>query len=687
MNPWSAFPIVLASSHLARRRSRRQEILDAGPWDVVLVDEAHHARRRGSKSTDTPNSLLALLLDMREREMWRALYLATATPMQMNPHEAWDLISLLGLQGKWGEAAFYFLQYFEQLRYDPKVRIWQFLCNMLSDYFADPTAERDRLLEQDVEEELGWVRSYAVTSLADNIPSSDAQALMPDETSKWMDKWLRRHTPMRDRVFRNTRKSMREYQAAGIIDEDVTIPVRHVDDAFIDLAVAERKLYDRIEDYIRRHYNAYKSDQSSQALGFIMTIYRRRLTSSFEAIKKSLHRRLDVLEQGKSLGDLLSDDDNIDIEDSLFDPEAFDMSADRLKDEIHELRLFINELNKITGEDTKATRLVADVNTALLKYSSPLSCSLNTPTPWTTFVDVSSRRASKRLAATPGAAARFSATSTRRGRWSPRRKSRPKFRNGELDRPHRHRLHERGPQPANLGSTHQLRHAMEPHARRTTDWTRGPHRRDLQGHRSHELLLQRHRRAACLRGHREDYGDFTDIVGDAAPVLANIEKVIEQLALAANLSDEVIASEIAGIRTQIDDINNQSVSTDDLGTPDDDITIKTPPDLVGDITPSDLATKLTNNLLSGRWLTPDDGRPGIYSLFLPRGDARVSFGRPAGATSVECYLGQPSTASVPVTFDRDIWDTSSDSDLVFLTYGSPELASLLPAEPGEEPSW
>ena len=89
--------------HLARRRDRRKQLLDAGPWDVVLVDEAHHARRRGSKPTDTPNSLLALLLEMRDKQMWQALYLASATPMQMHPHEAWDLISLLGLKGKWGE--------------------------------------------------------------------------------------------------------------------------------------------------------------------------------------------------------------------------------------------------------------------------------------------------------------------------------------------------------------------------------------------------------------------------------------------------------------------------------------------------------------------------------------------------------------------------------------------------------
>ncbi|AWK76115.1 hypothetical protein CBI38_31820 (plasmid) [Rhodococcus oxybenzonivorans] len=187
---------------------------------------------------------------------------------------------------------------------------------MLADYFADPNAERDQHLEDQVNAALGLVSAWAVTELHANPPSAEARSQMPNEASEWMEKWLRRHNPMRDRVFRNTRTTLREYQAAGIIGDDVVIPTRHVNDAFIQLAPGERKLYDRIEEYIRRHYNSYKKDQSSQALGFIMTIYRRRLTSSFEAIKKSLTRRLDVLEQGKSLVDLLSDDDNIDVEDS-----------------------------------------------------------------------------------------------------------------------------------------------------------------------------------------------------------------------------------------------------------------------------------------------------------------------------------------------------------------------------------
>ena len=40
-----------------------------------------------------------------EQGSWKALYLATATPMQMHPHEAWDLLALLDLPGRWGSSA------------------------------------------------------------------------------------------------------------------------------------------------------------------------------------------------------------------------------------------------------------------------------------------------------------------------------------------------------------------------------------------------------------------------------------------------------------------------------------------------------------------------------------------------------------------------------------------------------
>ncbi len=48
---WHAEPVVIASSHLMRRRDRAQVLLEeAPPWDLVVLDEAHHARRRAAGS-------------------------------------------------------------------------------------------------------------------------------------------------------------------------------------------------------------------------------------------------------------------------------------------------------------------------------------------------------------------------------------------------------------------------------------------------------------------------------------------------------------------------------------------------------------------------------------------------------------------------------------------------------------
>ena len=466
VNPWSAFPVVLASSHLARRRSRRQQILDAGPWDVVLVDEAHHARRRGSKPTDTPNSLLALLMEMRARDLWQALYLASATPMQMHPHEAWDLIALLGLPGRWGRSAQDFTGYYERLRTDPAERDWLTLSRMLGDYFSDPKAERDTALEREIQDNLGLVDSYKIIGLDKTPLAPETAKNLPPAAVAWADKWLRRHTPMRDRVFRNTRQTLRAYQAAGILPPEVIIPVRHVRDEFIKLAPAERKLYERIEEYIRRHYNTYKANTSTQALGFIMTVYRRRLTSSFEAIRCSLRRRLDVLEQGKDLNEMLAADDQYDVENALFDPEEFDATADLLRGEISELRHFLSDLDKITGEDTKATRLVNDIREALNTYASVVVF-----TQYTDTLDYIRERLTTAdyhsIGCYSGRGGEVYNPATQA--WDPvtRADLKERFRVGDITILLGTDSMSEGLNLQTAGTAHQLRHAMEPDARRT----------------------------------------------------------------------------------------------------------------------------------------------------------------------------------------------------------------------------
>ena len=356
-NPWRAFPVVLASSHLARRQSRREEVLAAAPWDVVLVDEAHHARRRGSKPNDTPNALLGLLRAMKDAGAWKSLYLASATPMQMHPHEAWDLLYLLGLHGLWAGDAEPFIRYYTDLREPFSGRDWAFLARMSRDFFADDDAGPDPALEAAVKRELGLAGSNPVRGFASNgITAAAASALRP-ETREWMDRWLRAHTPMHDRVFRTTRSMLRRYKADGILAPDTIIPRRSVRDRFIPMTKDEQNLYGRIETYIHRWYDAYRGSAEKKPLGFIMTIYRRRLTSSFEAIERSLRRRLEVLRQNGMVAGLLDEDDINAIETEAYDDIAFEFQAKALAKEIIELEDFIGALAQRPPDESKMAYL------------------------------------------------------------------------------------------------------------------------------------------------------------------------------------------------------------------------------------------------------------------------------------------------------------------------------------------
>ena len=136
---WNAYPLLLASSQLAKRRERQTELLAASPWDLIIVDEAHHARRKDFLSDRyRPNRLLELLAGTRDRpglkEKTRSLYLLTATPMQVHPVEVWDLLKVLGIGGRWGAAQDNFLNFFKELRLSVKVRNWDFLLTMVRDY-------------------------------------------------------------------------------------------------------------------------------------------------------------------------------------------------------------------------------------------------------------------------------------------------------------------------------------------------------------------------------------------------------------------------------------------------------------------------------------------------------------------------------------------------------------------------
>jgi SNF2 family DNA or RNA helicase len=160
---------------------------------------------------------------------------------------------------------------------------------------------------------------------------------------------------LRRLLFRHTRPLLREYAAQGLLQANV--PERDPRLVWIPLRPEERALYDRIEEYISQFYRRYEEERHGR--GFVMTVYRRRLTSSFYAVQRSLERHLAFL-RGRPLeledDDLEQDDLDLDISDELDEADR-----SRFRDEIAYVEDFLHALRGLGQHDSKVEQLLCDL--------------------------------------------------------------------------------------------------------------------------------------------------------------------------------------------------------------------------------------------------------------------------------------------------------------------------------------
>jgi hypothetical protein len=134
-------------------------------YTCVIVDEAHRARRRKVPKVDAspdeineraePNKLMAFLRELGPKT--KSMLLATATPVQLHPVEAWDLLNILshgneGVLGGWTHTSPWFqaAHCLEIATGDASVPTadiregWQYVRDPLPSRFEDPAFDRIR---------------------------------------------------------------------------------------------------------------------------------------------------------------------------------------------------------------------------------------------------------------------------------------------------------------------------------------------------------------------------------------------------------------------------------------------------------------------------------------------------------------------------------------------------------------
>lgn len=207
--------------------------------------------------------------------------------MQLDPVEVYDLLRQLKLPGPWAASEQRFLRFFEELRAGRtgQPADWAFLLRLVSASFDHDDPET--LIRAAAKTRLGpvvWDRIRDL--LAGRRSSEDAKSLSPAAQAVLLEA-CRRASPLSTRMFRTTREQLRRYHQAGLLTDP--IPDRKPDPSWIRMSPQEWALYQRVEDYVSDFYQRY--EQERKGLGFIMTVYRRRITSSFAALRRSLECR------------------------------------------------------------------------------------------------------------------------------------------------------------------------------------------------------------------------------------------------------------------------------------------------------------------------------------------------------------------------------------------------------------
>ena len=360
--------LAIVSTGLLARGDRSRELKAAKDFDIALVDEAHYARRKNPTQGTQGHPQYSNLYKTMQQNLCpksRSLLLATATPMQLDPVEAADLIQLTDRVG-----AFQFDPSLTRAYYnildglvsgqEISQNEWQFL--------------RRSVLSIENQDPLFWhFVQQAVIDGRTRLPIRQwlERGRIPRKADlKGIQRLIFTASPLSRVMLRHTRSLLEIYHDEGQLGSTLAkrriLPVPGI--VFNDM---ERQAYNELESYCRGladQIGERGGTRSQTAVGFYLSFLRLRFASSLFAIRETLRRRLervdatmqmqeaeDRLENEEfDLGDILDegDDDTEIVRTFLKDRETEDLKWER-----EQLKSMLNTFSDLSGHSSKMTEL------------------------------------------------------------------------------------------------------------------------------------------------------------------------------------------------------------------------------------------------------------------------------------------------------------------------------------------
>ncbi len=292
--------LSIVSTGLLAHKGRKNELGAALGFDITLVDEAHYARRQNPAAKDSRRArprfgrLYRVIRDeLRNRS--RSLWFATATPMQLDWIEVYDLIRLTNRIGAFQDDPTLVWGYYDLLgrlggKEDLHRLEWDFLRKVLKSIsYHDP-----------------FLNEFINISVVDGRIRAPARQFIEHgrvprgRDRDNMKRLIFSAAPLSRVMLRHTRALLEIYKEQGRLKAGLAcrliLPIPR-----IVFTSEEKSAYDKLEEFcsgLAGQIGKGKGGRQAQmSLKFLLSLLRLRFASSLYAVKETVKRRLERVVQ------------------------------------------------------------------------------------------------------------------------------------------------------------------------------------------------------------------------------------------------------------------------------------------------------------------------------------------------------------------------------------------------------